>query len=149
MAWIGSTYLNNAIGSGLVSALGITGSVLTQYELDARAHVTSIIQYAGYTAPGPTMDSSASVANAFLQSLACGYMLKKAYGVRKGIRMSPDIADTINDTSARLNEIYNKRLPVPGLTASSRAGYGGLQVSPTTGDSARPQVFSRSSMKGF
>lgn len=150
MPWVDQTYLTNAVGTAVVSALGLTsGDALTQYELDARAEVSSVIQYAGYSAPGPTMDAAASVSNAFLRSLCAGVILKKAYASRKGIRMSPDIADAITDARARLDAIYQKRLPVPGLTPSTRAGYGGSQFSPTTGDDARSPVFSRSALRGF
>lgn len=149
MAWVDATYLNNAIGTANVSALSLTGSVLTQYELDARSEVVSVIQYAGYSAPGPTMSTAASVSNAFLRSLCAGVILQKAYAYRKGIRMSPEVADAITRASAKLDAIYQKRLPVPGLTPSTRAGYGGSQFSPTTGDDGRPAVFSRAGLRGL
>lgn len=140
MAWIDATYLQNAVGSSQVTALGLTSGVLTQYELEARSTVLAVLQYAGYPDPGDTL-TAGTVTTAFLQKLVAAIVLRDAYALRTGIEISEQTQETISHGVSLLDAVYNKRLPVPGLEPVARDGYGGVKFTPTSGTSARPQIF--------
>lgn len=149
MAWVTQAYLENAIGTSAVSALGLSNAtVLGQYELTSRAAVLSALQYAGYSSPGSTVDT-ATEAGAFLASLCAGLILRDAYQYRKGVRLPFDPSGTISEALFRLDALYNKRLPIPGMSPDTLAGYGGTAASPQTGTNARPSYFGPGKLAGF
>jgi hypothetical protein len=142
VAWVDATYLNNAIGSAQVTALGLTGDRLTQFELSARATVSSVLQYAGYALPSDTLESG-TVTTAFLQRLTAAILLRDAFALVAGIQLPPDIRELISEGQGMLDGIYAKRLPIPGMQPDPANGYGGNRFSPTSSGTtgARPQVF--------
>lgn len=149
MAWVTQSYLENAIGTASVTALGLSNaSVLAQYEIASRATVVSMLQHAGYSSPGATVDTSTE-AGAFLASLAAGLVIRDAYQLRKGVRLPFDPSGTISEALFRLDALYNKRLPIPGMEPTADAGYGGTEGSPTTGTNARPSYFGPGKLAGF
>ncbi len=148
MAWIDATYLEQSIGTAAVTALGLSGGTLTQYELAARSTVIATMQYAGYAAPGTTIDT-ASVSGAFLAKLCSALIIRDAYQYRKGVRLPFDPSGTISEGLFLMDSVYNKRLPIPGLEPDTLAGYGGNKGSPIIGTGARPTVFGPGKLGGF
>ena len=136
MAWVDTTYLENAIGAGQVTALGLSGAVLTQYEESARATVSSVLLQAGYTPPGDTLTVGAP-STAILQKLCFAVLVRDAYALRKGISLPEASSAVINDAMKLLDAILDKRVRVPGLTANTRDGYGGVISSETSGSNSR------------
>lgn len=137
MTWVSSDYLNNAVGSGQVTALGLTGDVLSQFELSARATVTSVLQYAGYADPGATLTEGA-LATAFLQKMTAAILLRDAYALRVGIELSPQTQEVISHGLSMLDAVYAKKLPIPGLEPGTRDGYGGVKFTSST---THPRAF--------
>lgn len=150
MAWIDSTYLQNMIGSSQVTALGLTGDVLTQYEASARATVLAVLQFAGYASPGDSL-TAGQVSTAFLQKLTAAILLRDAYGMRKGIRLSSEAADLISQGVGMLDAVYAKKLPVPGMEPVAQNGYGGVRFSPSSSSSTNGRVsqFARDKLTSF
>jgi len=148
VAWVDGTYLNNAIGTAAVSSLGLSGNVLTQFELAARSTVVATIQYAGYTSPGDTIDTT-TVAGAFLAKLTAALVLRDAYQLRKGVRLPFDPSGTISEGLFLLDAIHSKKLPIPGMTPDTLGAYGGNEASPIVGANARPSYFGPNKLEGF
>lgn len=142
MAWLDGTYLQNAVGSPQGYSLGLlttnsgttTTSRFDQYELLARARVTGVLQFAGYPAPSATLSSasSADVTNAFLRQIACSILLNDCYALVPGIKITSEAQASIRVGLTMLDAVYDKRLPVPGLTATAIDGYGGNQFNINT-----------------
>ncbi len=75
-------------------------------------------------------------------------MISRAFARSPGIAWpGGDLRDNVEASVAKLNAIYEKRLPVPGLVPSLVSGYGGTSASPTTGDDARPARLSRAATR--
>lgn len=150
MAWIDETYLQNLIGSGTVTALGLsTAGVFAQFEGSARSRVLAVIQYAGYPSPGSDLTSADSDAANFLKACVASVMVREAMGMRKGIQLPETAQAVINATLLQLDAVYEKRLPVPGMTPNSLGGYGGFKLTPSSGSSGVPQVWQRGKLRGF
>lgn len=145
--WVTSGYLDNAITTAARTALGLSGGVLSQYELEARGVVASALQYAGYSVP--TSIDTTTVAGAFLAKLVAAHVINNAYQYRKGVRLPFDPQGTITEGLAMLDAVHNKRLPVPGMSPGTLAGYGGSEGAPLTGPNARPQYFTPGKLVGF
>ena len=144
MAWVDATYLNNLIEPAQVTALGLTGAVLTQYEAAARATVQSVLQYAGYPTLGATLDPAA-VSTPMLQQICAAVLVRDAYAMRKGIQLPQPTREAINDALGKLDAIHQRALPVPGLAQSTSAGYGGVLSSGAT----RPPTMGRRETSGW
>lgn len=136
MAWIDKTYLDNAIGTDQAQALGLEDSLgaltarFDQYELDGRSTVLSVLQYAGYSGVNSTLtdsDDTATVLNAFLKKLAFAILIQDAYSMLPGISMSQELRQAVTSGLTMLEEVYQKRLPPPGMTPDTANGYGGSQ----------------------
>jgi len=147
--WVDGQYLQQAIGSAQGYALGLlttsTGTTTTsrfdQYELLARSRVIACLQFAGYPAPSSTLPTYAAgdqgeVTNAFLRQLVSAILLNDCYALVPGIELPEKTQSAISLGVSMCDAVYNKRLPVPGLTAVPENGYGGVQVS-----AGRPQRF--------
>jgi hypothetical protein len=147
MAWLTTSYLDAAITTAARTALGLTGAVFNQYEAEARAVVSSAIQYAGYAAP--TSIDTSSVSGAFLAKLTAAHIINNAFQYRKGVRLPFDPTGTITEGLSMLDAVHNKKLPIPGMTPDTLGGYGGSTGSPTVGTGARPSAFSVSKLSGF
>jgi len=78
-----------------------------------------------------------------------GIMVRDAFQFRKGIRLPFDPSGTISEALFRLDALYNKKLPIPGMEPDTLAGYGGNISSPTTGTNARPSYFGPGKLRGF
>ena len=139
MAWIDSGYVDNLIGSTQRTAVAPTSTVFNQFEASARVKVIAVMLYAGYPSPGETLTAGTDT-TAFLQLLASAQWVREAYGNRKGIKAPPAVDDAFNLLAA----VYEKRIPIPGLTPTSTGGYGGSRFSRSSGTAPRPQQFSRS-----
>lgn len=148
MAWVDVDFINKMIGTAARTSLGLSGGTFSHFELAARGTVLSAMQYAGYADPGDTMDHT-TVTGAFLAQLCAGVMIRDAFQYRKGVRLPFDPSGTISESLMRLDAIYNKKLPIPGLTPDTLAGYGGNVSSPTTGTNARPSYFGPGKLNGF
>lgn len=144
MAWVDSTYLGYALGTSLRDALFPTSDVVDQYELTARATVVSVLQYAGYADPGATL-TSGTVTSAFLQKLLVAIMARDAAATRKGITLPSAVSEGL----AMLDQVYSRKLPIPGLQPDPAHGYGGVRFSPSEGTGARPPVFGRGDLTRF
>lgn len=146
MAWVDTTYVDAFIGETQRQRLfadtagTYSAAVFAQYELGARATVISVMAYAGYPAPSDTL-TAGLVSTAFLQKLLAAVMVRDAYGTRKGIRLAQEASDAIAQALGMLDAVYAKKLPIPGLEPASKDGYGGVQFSPTSGESGRPRAF--------
>lgn len=144
MAWVSLTFMRVHVGTAAFNAVVPSQSVHDQFELGARATVLSVLQHAGYDSPGDTL-TDGTAATGFLRKLCAAQLFREACGSRKGIRMPAAVTDGLE----LLAGVYEKRLPVPGMTPSVSAGYGGTVVSPSTGTSARPAQFTRAKLAGF
>lgn len=144
MAWVDSTYLGYALGSGLRDALFPTSDVVDQYELTARATVVSVLQYAGYADPGATL-TAGTVTTAFLQKLLVAIMCRDAAALRKSITLPSAVSEGL----VMLDQVYQRKLPVPGAQPEAAHGYGGVRFSPSEGTGARPPVFGRGDLTRF
>lgn len=154
--WVDVDYLNNAIGSGQVYALQLSTSLggttptdrFTQYELMARARVIAVLQHAGYQAPSATLPTPASagdatdVANGFLQQMVASVLLNDVYALIPGISLPDKTATAIGIGQSLMTAVYDKKLPVPGLTAVARDGYGGNKFN-TTANGIPPVLTSK------
>jgi hypothetical protein len=140
VAWVDTTYLQNLIGSDQVTALGLSGARLTQYELMARGSVVSVLQFAGYTQfTSDTLDTStptAAVTAAWLQKVTAACLVQDAMALLPGIQLPPPVADSIGRALSELQAVYNKKLPVPNAKPSASGGIGGVKFS-----TGQPQVF--------
>jgi hypothetical protein len=141
MAWVTSTDLGYAIGSGQVTALGLgDATTYAQFELQARATVVAVTQHAGYAAFEDTL-TAGEVSTGFLQKLIIAVLARDAYASRKGIALPSQTSEMITSGLSMLDAVYSKSLPIPGLEPDTLGGIGGVKFSPTTGDSARARVF--------
>lgn len=142
MAWVTTTYVDSFIGQGQRVALFPTSTVFDQYEIAARATVTSVMQYAGYADPGATL-TTGSISEAFLQKITAAIMCRDAYSMRKGIQLPQGAQDMISQAAGLLDAVYSKRLPIPGMEPLSANGYGGVQFTSTSPYSpgGRPKRF--------
>ena len=141
MAWVTTTTLGYAIGSGQVTALfSGDASTFAQFELEARATVVAVMQHAGYSAPADTL-TAGTVSTGFLMKLVHALIEETAYSSRKGIQAPAGAAERIASARSLLDAIYQKKLPIPGLEPDTLAGIGGSKFSPTTGDDARARAF--------
>lgn len=136
MAFIDTTYVDNAIGTATRLALAPTTAAFTQYEGQARAKVRSAAAVSGYS-----LGTASS--NDFVRLLTLGQWYFFAGGLRKGLEIPPALAESID----MLEAVRSGEMPIPGLDPSSRDGVSGVKFSATTGTSGRVQYFSRSAMK--
>lgn len=144
MAWITQTYMENMIGVEEAAQLWPSTPIFNQFEVAARATVISSIEHAGYTAPD-TLDLS-SVTGGFLGKLIGGVLLRDGYSSRNGTEL-PAMAQ---EAVSMLDAIYDKRLPIPGLTPSTLDGYGGNKFSKLNSPyQYRYTYFGRDDLKGF
>lgn len=144
MAWLTTTYVDNVIGSTTRSAVAPSTAVFNQFEATARVKVIAVLQHAGYASPGTSLTTGLDSTH-FLRMLCAAQWCREAFGARKGIKFPPAITDGFD----LLNAVWDKKIPVPGLSPSDEDGYGGSRFSATSGDSSRPQQFSRSKLAGF
>ena len=142
--WVSRTYANIAVGTAVMNAIAPTTAVFNQYEHSARSKVLAILAHAGYESPGTALTDGTDSA-AFLRSVCVAQLCREAAGNRKGITFPVAVTDAFE----LLNAVYEKRLPVPGMTPSTSAGYGGVKISAGTGSAARPQVFARGKLTGY
>jgi hypothetical protein len=134
--WVSLEYLNNKVGSGQTTALNLhSGTVLAQYELEARATVASVLQYAGYEVP--TALDSGSITTGFLQKMTSALILKEAYANGPGILMSPQVQDAISDGLGLIDAVHAKKIPIPGLSPSAQNALGGVRFD----TASRPRKF--------
>lgn len=146
-AWVDANFINLMIGTAARTALGLSGNTFSHYQNAAQGTVISAMQYAGYTPPD-TVDH-ATPGGAFLAQLVAGIMIRDAFQFRKGIRLPFDPSGTISEALFRLDALYNKKLPIPGMEPDTLAGYGGNISSPTVGTNARPSYFGPGKLRGF
>lgn len=152
--WVDAPYLDSMLGSSILrqrlfSVDGVFSSdALEQYEVGARATVVSYLLFAGYSDPGETIDTT-QTSGAFLADLCAALMVSRAFARTKGIQWPPGLADSVEASLAALEDIREKRLPVPGLSPSTVAGYGGVSGSRTTGPDARVNQFAVSRLRGW
>jgi hypothetical protein len=155
--WITSTYVDSLIGSTQRAAVdGGSSTVFDQFELGARATVVSCLLANGYTdAPdGGSALTAGTLTTGFLQKLTAGVWCRDAYANRKGIALPQVAQDAVSILNAMMADARNgTRLapPVPGLTRNVANGLGGSLFPATSGtsDGARPQMFSRTSLRSF
>lgn len=145
MAWVDSTHLGYVLGTGLRDALFPDSNALEQYELSARSTVESVMQYAGYASPGATLADSTSTTSGFLKKLVVAIMSRDAAAQRSGIVLPSAVSEGL----MMLDQVYSRKLPIPGLTPGTRDGYGGSKFSATSGNSGRPAQLSRSALKSW
>jgi hypothetical protein len=154
--WILSSYVDNLIGATQRAAVdGNSATVFDQFEAGARATVVSALQACGYEGPDANAALTAgTITTAHLQKLTAGIWIRDAYANRKGITLPQVAQDAVAIINAMFADAANSTSlapPVPGLTRSSTYGMGGAKF-PTTsgiGDSSRPQMFSRSQLRGM
>lgn len=141
MAWVTATYLNSAIGASQVSSLGLTSGSdrLTQFELEARATVQSVLQYAGYNDFTETLTETTEtqkVTAAFLKGLCAALMIQTAMELIPGIELGSGVEAFVSRNLSKLDAVYSKKLPVPGAQPSSpEVAYGGVKFN--TSDTPR------------
>lgn len=136
MAWVTEAYVKNSITTAATTALGLTGTVFTQFEAEARSTVVAAMQHAGYAAPASITIDGTSDAGSFLAQLVTSIVLRDAYQLRKGVRLPFDPSSRISDGLSRLDALYEKKLPIPGMEPDSLDGYGGSKGSPIVGTDA-------------
>lgn len=134
MAWIDADYVVNSIGQIQAYSLGLvttrsgtyaaTGR-LTQYEAEARGIVGAVLTFAGYSPPA-TLTGTEDCAG-LLRRVANAVMLRTIYQMIPGIQLPESMASMIGTATGELNAIYDKRLPVPGLTPTALAAIGGVK----------------------
>ena len=144
MAWLTTTYVDNLIGQSTRAAVAPTTAVFNQFEGVARVKVIAVLQHAGYASPGTAL-TTGSDSTHFLRMLAAAQWCREAFGNRKGVKFPPAITDGFDLLSA----VWDKKIPVPGLSPSTADGYGGALFSATSGSGGRPQQFSRSKLSGY
>lgn len=138
MAWIDSTYVDNAIGSTVRAAIdGGSSTVFTQIETQARVRIKEIAATRGYELGDTTTSDQ-------LKDLCCGVWIVIGLGMRKGIRYQ--VPAQYQDIGERLNALKSGDLRLLDYTPSSRDGIGGASFSATTGTNGRPQQMSRKAL---
>ena len=136
MAWIDTTYVDNAIGSTVRTAVTNSSStVFDQFEEAARARVKEAASIAGYSLPDTTTSAQ-------LKDLCCGVWVTLAYGTRKGLV----VPERFRDVIYRLDLVASGKARLVDYTPSSRDGIGGSTFSATTGTDGRPQQMSRKAL---
>lgn len=144
MAWITADDVDSLIGEDVRLAVAPDDATFDSHELGARVRVQSALRAAGYSVES-TLDDLDEETAGLLKELILGQWVLRAFHGRKGFVIPPSIVDTFH----MLRAIMNGDMPVPGLTPSTLGGVGGFEASPTTGTGAKPQVFSRDSLKKF
>ncbi len=138
MAWLDATYMNDAIGSEQVVALGLTTSLgaittrFTQFELSSRAVVKSAMQFAGYAPPGATLvevtDAEQETA-AYLKKMVAAIVLRDVYALIPGIDLTTPAQQAIGMGLQMLNGLVttdvNLKIPIPGMQPDTLDGIGG------------------------
>lgn len=154
--WIDTTYMGNMIGTAQRDAItGSSSTVFEQLENAATATVMSTLLAVGYPAIGTTL-TAGTPTTAFLQTLAAGMWLRNALASRKGVQLPQAALDAVDLMNAMLKDARTgSRLapPVPGLDRDTLAGIGGAEFPPnaptSTGDTARPMRFDRTSLRSY
>lgn len=144
MAWIDTDDVDDLITEDVRLAVSPDSATFDAHERGARARVQAALIAAGYTV-GSTLDDVDEEAADLLRELILGQWILRAFHGRKGFQIPPAIVDTFH----MLRDVRNGELPIPGLTPSTLGGVGGFEASPTTGSTAREQVFSREALKKF
>jgi hypothetical protein len=155
--WILSSYVDNLIGATQRAAVdGGLSTVFDQFEAGARATVVSCLLANGYTdsPDGSTALTSGTLTTAFLQKLTAGVWVRDAYANRKGISLPAVAQDAVAILNAMMADARNGTSlapPIPGLNRNTSAGLGGITVPPASGGgvTSRPQMFSRSQLRGM
>lgn len=136
MAWIDTSYVDNAIGSTVRAAVtGSSQTVFDQFEAMARARVKESASVAGYSLPDSNVTDQ-------LKDLCCGVWIVLAYAMREGLR----VPEQYRDIMYRLAMVASGQAQLSGYTPSSRDGVGGATFSATSGTDSRPQQFARSKL---
>lgn len=156
MAWTTSTRIlrllqNTTLRDRLFAVDAVfTQAVFDQYEQEARSRVVARLLYAGYSDPGTTLTAD-STTEGFLAGIVEAIMVSEAFANSKGIQWPPGVERRVESALTELQLVYEKKLPVPGLTPSTESGYGGSSASETSedADSSRPQRMSREELAGY
>lgn len=136
MAWVDAAYLTNAIGAQQVASLGLTtgSDRLTQAELDARATVLSVVEFAGYggqfTETLSVATESAKVTSYFLKGLCAALIIQATLDLVPGIQLTGTGTDFISRNLSKLDAVYNKKLPIPGAQPTPQNALGGVKFTP-------------------
>lgn len=143
MAYLDSTYLNDALGSAVVTALCPSSDVLSRVIAQASAKVDAALKMGGYE-----LTSAEPIANVpeIVKLAAMGQFVKLAYG-RHG-RVPPEAySEDIN----LLAGFRDGTIEITGFTQSTVRAVGGHTFSDTseTSDTGKPLVFRRDRMRGF
>jgi hypothetical protein len=154
MAWTTSTRVDRVLGSStLRQKLFAVDNVydadcFAQYEAEARARIVQRLVWAGYSDPGATLEAGTTT-----EALLAGYceavMLMDAFAQAKGIQWPAGLRDRMETKAKEALSLHESKLPIPGLTPSTSAGYGGVQATPTNEaiEGSRPQRMSRAQTK--
>jgi hypothetical protein len=140
MAYLSTTYVDNAIGTAVRLKVAPTTASFNQFEAMARMKVRAAGAMAGYSLPNTDAGTSSQ-----LQALALGQFVLLSFGTRKGLTISPFIADQIN----MLEMVRSGDMPLLDYTPNVRDAIGGVQFTSVDEDDpdGRPQRFSRSELK--
>lgn len=154
MAWTTTTRVDRVLGSSTLrqKLFAVDGTfaqeMFDQYEAEARARVVQRLLWAGYSSPGATLTSGTDT-----EALLAGYvealMVLDAFAQAKGIQWPAGLRDRLETKATEALTLHETKLPIPGLTPASDAGYGGISTSSTdeTVSGSRPQRMSRDQLK--
>lgn len=137
-AYIDSTYVDNAIGSG-VRAAYVDSTALTQLINAASAVVKSAAKNSGHALGDTTSDDLVKLAT-------FGVMLPMLYGV-KGSKVPDQFLVAVNIADS----VITGKLPLLETTPSAETAVGGnsFTESDATATDSVPQIFGRGSMTGY
>jgi hypothetical protein len=154
MAWIDVAYVNDAIGSEQVVALGLAAALtpttpttrFVQYEIASRSVVCSAMQFAGYAVPAATLieiTDSEQVTAAYLKKMVAAILLRDAFALIPGIDLTSAAQQAIGMGLEMLNGLVttdvNLKIPIPNMQPNTLDGIGGVKFN--AGGPLPPQTF--------
>jgi hypothetical protein len=142
MAYLTTTYVDNAIGTAPRLKVAPNTAVFNQFEVMARMKVRAAAAMVGYTLGNTDIGTSQQLA-----ALALGQWVLLAFGARKGLTIQPFIADQIN----MLEMVRTGAMPLLDYVPETRDAIGGVKATSTDEDDpdGRPQRFSRSELEDW
>lgn len=143
--YIDSTYVNNHMGSAVVTVLAnISGVSLTQLIESATSRIQGALRNSGYSTPSTTTDQLVKLAT-------FGVLREMLSDIPEAqLPLPPDWGNRSENPARILAEIVEGQIQLSGHTLTLSSAVGGWQMSSHEDTSTGyPQRASRSQMRGF
>lgn len=148
MAYLTSTYLDEALGSDKVTALTPTSAERDRLIAQAEAECESALLMGGYSiaTPPSAYDASASDCPEVVKLAAFGAWLELAYG-----RNDLELPEVFGAYVRKIDDIRAGKIEINGVTKATARAVGGVLFSDSTSglSTSRPARFGRGNMGGF